>query len=272
MHLDKHGYVSIVELIVFIPCIPLGIAVCLRHGFKRTSGWIFVVILSVIRTAGAVCQLLTYDHPTEGLIKATLILDSIGIAPLMLTVLGVLARLIQWINTSMQNPRINSKFLRIIQLVIGISLILGILGVTSPKSQAANGTFTPPAISKIGILLNILVFIVLTIIFVLSLPHGSALPTSERSLRIYIPVALAAIFVRLLYATLCIFVHNTTFSLFNGSVTANVLMAIVEEFFVVIITIALGFKLERVSEEVERVVVELNQKDAGSGGQLSQSI
>jgi hypothetical protein len=43
----------------------------------------------------------------------------------------------------MQNPRINSKFLRIIQLVIGISLILGILGVTSPKSQAANGTFTP---------------------------------------------------------------------------------------------------------------------------------
>jgi len=93
MHLDKHGYVSIVELIVFIPCLVLGIAVCLRQGFKRTSGWIFVVILSVIRIAGAVCQLLTYDNPTEGLIKATLILDSIGLAPLLLTVLGVLSRL-----------------------------------------------------------------------------------------------------------------------------------------------------------------------------------
>jgi hypothetical protein len=93
MHLDKHGYVSIVELIVFIPCLILGVVVCLRHGFKRTSGWIFVLILSAIRIAGAICQLLTYDNPTEGLIKATLILDSIGIAPLLLAVLGVLSRL-----------------------------------------------------------------------------------------------------------------------------------------------------------------------------------
>ena len=93
MHLDKHGYVSIVELIVFIPCLVLGFVVCLRHGFKRTSGWIFILILSVIRIAGAICQLLTYDNPTEGLIKATLILDSIGIAPLLLAVLGVLFRL-----------------------------------------------------------------------------------------------------------------------------------------------------------------------------------
>ena len=93
MHLDKHGDVSIVELVVFIPCLILGFIVCHRHGFKRTSGWLFIVILSVIRIAGAVCQLLTYNHPTEGLIKATLILDSIGIAPLLLLILGILSRL-----------------------------------------------------------------------------------------------------------------------------------------------------------------------------------
>jgi hypothetical protein len=93
MHLDKHGYVSIVELIVFIPCLILSFVVCRRHGFKRTSGWIFILILSAIRIAGAICQLLTYDNPTEGLIKATLILDSIGIAPLLLALLGVLSRL-----------------------------------------------------------------------------------------------------------------------------------------------------------------------------------
>ncbi|KAH7309940.1 hypothetical protein BKA65DRAFT_442032 [Rhexocercosporidium sp. MPI-PUGE-AT-0058] len=270
MHIDKHGDVSIAELIVFIPCVFLGIAVCLRQGFKRTAGWIFVVILSVIRVAGAVCQLLTYNNPTEGLIKATLILDSIGLAPLLLTVLGMLSRLIEWINPSMQNPKINSKVFRIVQLVIGVSLILGILGVTAPSSQAANGTFTPPTISKVGITLNILVFIVLTTIFILSLPHSSALPHSEQPLRIYIPVALVAIFVRVLYAMLCIFVHNSTFSLFNGSIVTNVLMAIVEEFFVVIITIALGFKLGRTCVEVETVVVDVNQKDANGTRELSQ--
>lgn len=93
MHLDSHGYVSIVELIVYIPCLILAFVVCLRHGFKRSSGWIFILILSAIRIAGAICQLLTYNNPTEGLIKATLIIDSIGIAPLLLAVLGVLSRL-----------------------------------------------------------------------------------------------------------------------------------------------------------------------------------
>ena len=93
MHLDSRGYVSIVELIVYIPCLILAFVVCLRHGFKRTSGWIFILILSAIRIAGSTCQLLTYNNPTEGLIKATLIIDSVGIAPLLLAVLGVLSRL-----------------------------------------------------------------------------------------------------------------------------------------------------------------------------------
>jgi hypothetical protein len=50
------------------------------------------VILSAIRIAGSICQLLTYNNPTEGLIKAMLIIESIGIAPLLLVVLGVLSR------------------------------------------------------------------------------------------------------------------------------------------------------------------------------------
>ena len=66
--------------------------------------------------------------------------------------------------------------------------------------------------------------------------------------------------------------HNSTFSLFNGSVATNVLMAILEEFFVVIITIVLGFKLGRVGVDTEAVPVDLNQKDGNSAGQLSQLV
>jgi hypothetical protein len=178
---------------------------------------------------------------------------------------------VDWINASMQNPKINSKFFRIIQLVIGVSLILGVLGLTSPKSQAADGSFVPPTISKIGIILNIVAFIVITIIFVLSLPHGPAIPGPERPLRVHIPVALVAIAIRLLYSTLCIFVHNSTFSLFDGSIVANVVMAIVEEFFVVIITLALGFKLGRISVEAQGEILNLNQNSTDNAGQLPRS-
>ena len=171
---------------------------------------------------------------------------------------------VDWINSSIQNPKLNSKIFRIIQLVIGVSLILGIVGVTSPKSQAADGAFIPPTISKVGIVLNIVVFIVITIIFMLSLPHGTAVPRPERLLRVHIPIALVAIAIRLLYSTLCIFVHDNTFSLFDGSIVANVLMAIVEEFFVVIITLALGFKL-RANIEMQGEVVNLNKSGDNYG-------
>ena len=97
------------------------------------------------------------------------------------------------------------------------------------------------------------------------------MPRSERPLRIHIPIALLAIAIRLLYAALCIFVHDNTFSLFNGSIVANVLMAIAEEFFVVIITLALGFKLGRISVDVQGEIVDLNQKSSDNGGQLPLS-
>jgi hypothetical protein len=175
---------------------------------------------------------------------------------------------VEWINASMQSPKINSKLFRILQLIIGISLILGILGVTSPQSQTAGGTFIPPTISKVGIVLSIVVLIAITTIFILSLPHGAAVPGPERPLRVHIPIALVAIAIRLLYSALCIFVHDRTFSLFNGSIAADVLMAIVEEFFVVIITLVLGLKLSRVNVEVEGEIVNLNQKSRDNGGQL----
>jgi hypothetical protein len=175
---------------------------------------------------------------------------------------------VEWINASMQSPKINSKLFRILQLIIGISLILGILGVTSPQSQTAGGTFIPPTISKVGIVLSIVVLIAITTIFILSLPHGTAVPGPERPLRVHIPIALVAIAIRLLYSALCIFVHDRTFSLFNGSIAADVLMAIVEEFFVVIITLVLGLKLSRVNVEVEGEIVNLNQKSRDNGGQL----
>lgn len=93
MVLGPQGYVSIVELIVYIPALVTAIIVTSRHGFHRASGWIYTVILCVVRIAGAICQLLSYTDHSDGLLKATLIIDSIGLSPLLLATLGVLSRL-----------------------------------------------------------------------------------------------------------------------------------------------------------------------------------
>jgi len=177
---------------------------------------------------------------------------------------------VDWINASVQSPSFNPRLFRILQVLTGVGLILGILGV-SIGSHSTNGIFVPSTISKVGVLVYIVDFAAMTIIFISSLPNVSAVPRPERPLILHIPIALLAIAVRLLYAALCIFLHNSTFSLFSGSIVADILMAVVEEFFVVVITLVLGFKLDRISPSVHGEIVILNQKGRNHGRQLPGS-
>ena len=91
--LTSAGYISIVELIVYFPALGTSIYICSRHGWSRATGWIYTLLLSLIRIVGAICQLVTYSSPSRNLIIATFIIDSIGLAPLLFATLGLLSRL-----------------------------------------------------------------------------------------------------------------------------------------------------------------------------------
>jgi hypothetical protein len=93
MHINTRGYVSIAELVVFIPSLVAAVIICSRHGFHRSSGWLYTLILCLVRITGACCQLTTYHDDSSGLLKATIILDSIAVSPLLLATLGLLSRL-----------------------------------------------------------------------------------------------------------------------------------------------------------------------------------
>jgi hypothetical protein len=55
MKFDAAGWVSVAELVVFIPSLVTAIIICSRHGFTRASGWLYTLILCVVRIVGAVC-------------------------------------------------------------------------------------------------------------------------------------------------------------------------------------------------------------------------
>src|ERR1700739_3343160 len=92
MKFNSRGGVSIFELIIYFPAIVVAAIVCSRHGFGRSSGWIFTLILCLVRIIGACCQLVTYHSETKVLLEAVVILDAIGISPLLLATLGLLSR------------------------------------------------------------------------------------------------------------------------------------------------------------------------------------
>jgi hypothetical protein len=91
--MHSRDIVAIIELLFYLPTVILAIITCFRHGFHRSSGWIYTLILCQVRIAGAICQFLSHSNHSSGLIQATIIIDSIGLSPLLLATLGMLSRL-----------------------------------------------------------------------------------------------------------------------------------------------------------------------------------
>lgn len=92
MALDGHGDLAIAELVFYVPAVALALWVAFRHGFSKQAGWIFLAILALVRIIGP-SMLLAYEHkPSKSLLIGAIVLDNIGISPLLLAMLGILKR------------------------------------------------------------------------------------------------------------------------------------------------------------------------------------
>lgn len=92
MTVGFRGGISILELIVYFPSVFLSTWIASRHGLGRSSGWIFLVVFTVVRIVGAACQLDSESNHSKGVITAAVICSSIGLSPLILTCIGLLSR------------------------------------------------------------------------------------------------------------------------------------------------------------------------------------
>ncbi|KAK5996315.1 hypothetical protein PT974_03070 [Cladobotryum mycophilum] len=264
MVLGHQGYVSIAELVVYIPCLMLAGLICFRHGVHRASGWIYTLMLCLVRIIGAICQLLTYSNHSSGLFEATLILDSVGLSPLLLATLGMLSRFFDWINAK-GTQVLSVKQFRLIQLLISVGMILSIVGGTS-MSPSPDGTFKISSTTKAAIVLYIIAFAGLTYFLFLAFGYRAAAPTQEQRVPLAVAMAWPFILVRLLYSVVAIFVHNHSFSLIGGSIAVHVCMAVVEEFVVVVDYLVLGFSLQKLEPEEQGGCPTVNGSRNGVSG------
>lgn len=88
--------VFLIELAFYCPLIPAAIFILLVHGVKKPYTWrpiiIPLFILSGIRIAGAALGLAAMSPGKSGLLTTATLLDTIGLAPLMCLLVGLLAR------------------------------------------------------------------------------------------------------------------------------------------------------------------------------------
>ncbi|KAK3173483.1 hypothetical protein OEA41_006812 [Lepraria neglecta] len=239
MKFNAHGGISILELFLYFPSFLVAVYICYRHGFGRSSGWIFTLILCLIRIIGACCQLATYHSESQGLFETTIILDSVGVSPLLLATLGLLSRCIDSIKETSTFP-LSAIHFRLIQLLITIGLILSIAGGSNGTSS--DGTFKVQTTSKVGIILYIVAYVALALTALLTSFKLSHAESGEKRLLLAVILALPFILVRLVYSTLAALTHFHDFNLLTGSVAIFAIMAVAMEFAVILIYLVIGWR------------------------------
>lgn len=252
MNWHSRDTIALVELIFYIPFFFLSAFVCYRHGFSRSSGWIYTFILCIVRIIGGVLQFVSHNDHSAGLLQTIMILDSVGLSPLLLATLGLLSRFVDFVNAN-STPRFTVRHFRVLQLVLFVGLVLAISGGTS-TSVDANGTYHVPTTSKIGVILYIVGFVGITVVFLLSVPQTSAIPNKERRVPLAVALALPFILVRLIYSVLSVFLHNHLFSIATGSSTVRLGMAVIEEFVVVALYVILGLFVDKMDASTKGAI------------------
>ncbi|CAG8161299.1 unnamed protein product [Penicillium salamii] len=266
-------HVAIAELIIYIPTAILTIWVVLRHGFHKQLGWIYLCIFCGIRVGGAVMEILSTKNPDNANDKEwAVILQSVGLSPLLLSTLGLLKRVSDETsqrvpsdpnskrNTMLQslehfgiagkilgiyNKRATatsrrSKIVQLLHLPALIALILSISGGTDQASSTVSDHATGRTETRAGIILFLLIYVGACILWAITLRDMSLMNTSQCRLFFAVLLALPLIAVRLLYSLISDFGNNPQFSLINGDVKIQLVMATIEEFIIVFMYTILG--------------------------------
>ncbi|CZR64615.1 uncharacterized protein PAC_14513 [Phialocephala subalpina] len=231
-----------------------------KHGRHGLLGWLTIQIFCAVRVVGAIIQIHQEDtHSTNT--TTVLLLNNIGLSPLLLAVLGILHEA-----RTARNPALKSKFewfkvLNFHGFVIA-AMALVIVGVVEIMGDK---TYTPNTLMKVGVVMLLLAWSILSAWVLISmrtpprnhssiplmtpntmeLAYGRVPAFAEATLLLYgTALVLPFVGVRDVYAALSIFISSAAF---KNSLAAKVVMSVVPEMIVTIILAVVGIRTRHIS-------------------------
>lgn len=91
--LGDRGGLAVAQLIFYFFALLVSIFLCHKHGFGRSAGWVFLLILSLVRIAGSIAELVAVNDPSVSSITTATVLSSAGFSTLLMAQIGMLQRL-----------------------------------------------------------------------------------------------------------------------------------------------------------------------------------
>ncbi|KAL6853130.1 hypothetical protein J3F83DRAFT_558559 [Trichoderma novae-zelandiae] len=243
--LQSYDDIAIAELTFYLFALVGGIFLCLKHGFAKSAGFRALVILSLARIIGACLRLATISSPDNvDLYVGWMTLQGIGLAPLIMLALGLLARVFGSIQTK-GRVLVRPQHQKFVELLMLLAIILLIVGGTQSNFTIVDGKpkvkYSTVSHAAMGILVAITALLAFVLVLaILNQGHAGA---GEHRIIFTVAVCFPLILVRLTYSCLLVF----------GGITSNAWlylgMSSLMEMIVTLLSEILGFNLDKVAPQ-----------------------
>ncbi|KAJ5569505.1 uncharacterized protein N7459_008935 [Penicillium hispanicum] len=222
--------IAILQLFFFPVFLACGIYIWSRVGWRvGAKTWRFVVTLSLIRIAGSICSLLTINHDSRNVEIAEAVCQLIGLAPLLLTYVGLLRQIA----------------LRVMSLVVFIGLILGIAGISSADDSSG---FTPTGITQAAMGIFVAAFVIICLVSAyLATELRSSLNSAQKKLFLAIGLSIPFVLVRVVYSAIADFGKVHSFTVLVGNPTIYLCMDVLEE--IIAMGLCVGFGVSALQDQ-----------------------
>ncbi|KAJ3010214.1 hypothetical protein NUW54_g282 [Trametes sanguinea] len=266
--LDARGYIAIAEIVIYVPILVTSIPLVFRHGFTRKAGWIFLVVMAIIRIIGGVTHVLSEQNPSNINLQIIFnIMESSGLSPLLVASVGFLGTVVQY---SLENNPLLTRALRLMGALGTVALILAIVGgIKAGNATTQSDLDSGTNFRKIGAALFGVLYAAVVLTTLFCLQNKGRILHYRRKLLNGITMALPFLFVRVLYAILSAFSpsprgfdadgepilvpSSSPLKVFNsttGSWEVYLCMAVVAEYIVVLIYTTVGLRTPLSKDEV----------------------
>lgn len=240
--MDAYDGIAMASLVVYTVFLAGAAALCAMHGLARSSGWRFLAVVAVARVVGAALRLATVSAPGDaGLYAGWMTLNGLGLGPLVLALLALLARVFDSV-ARQGRVVVATLHRRIVELVMLVAVMLVVAGgIESSYTVGAHGQ---PRVdyseaSRAGTALIAVVVAALCLEALLAVRYRHLVSRGEHRIVVAVVALLPLIIARLAYSCLGVFGGAAS------TVWIYLALLVIPEMIVVAVCEALGFSLDR---------------------------
>ncbi|TWU72617.1 hypothetical protein ED733_003982 [Metarhizium rileyi] len=246
-NLDTYDVISVVGIPIYVVFLVCAVFLSIKHGFAQSSGWRYLIVLALARIVGFSFRLAIMSDPSDtSLWIGWMVLNSLGLGPLILVLLGLLSRVFESI-TRQDHVVLTATHRRLIQLLVVVAIVVTVIGGTQSDFVVRNGAIEVDYATAcdVGVGLMIAVVVLLCLETLVAFRNQCYVAKDEHRILLGVVVSLPFVIVRLLYSCVSVFAGvNTNVWVYLG-------MGVLMEMIVVFMLEALGFTLDKTPREPE---------------------